>query len=272
LWRYPVKSMAGEQLNTAEVTASGVRGDRAYALVDAEDNKVATAKSTRKWPDILRFAAQFERESGEAGAAPPARITFPDGRTASTAQSDIEQLLSSAFGRKVTIMAQAPDGLLLEFPEGTLGGDYASATEIPIAGGAPPGTFFDYAAMHLVTTTTLESLQKRYPQGTVDVRRFRPNLVVDTGVTERPFPENDWVGRTISIGDEVQLRVMIACPRCVMTTLPQSTLPHDAGMLRAIAECNRLDLDAFGKLPCVGVYAQVTRTGFVRKGDKVAIA
>src|SRR5437868_3473952 len=125
LWRYPVKSMAGEQLDTAEVTASGVRGDRAYAIVDVEDNKVATAKSTRKWPDILRFAAQFERESGAAGAAPPARITFPDGRSASTAQSDIGDVLSSTFGRKVSIMAKAPEGLLLEFPEGTLGGDYA---------------------------------------------------------------------------------------------------------------------------------------------------
>jgi uncharacterized protein YcbX len=162
--------------------------------------------------------------------------------------------------------------LLLEFPEGTLGGDYASATEIPVAGEAPPGTFFDYAAMHLVTTATLQSLQNHYPQGTVDVRRFRPNIVVETGAAEQPFPENDWVGKTIGMGDEVQLRVLIACPRCVMTTLRQSTLPHDAGMLRAIAECNRQDLDALGKLPCVGVYAQVTRTGLVRKGDKVAIA
>ncbi len=142
-------------------------------------------------------------------------------------------------------------------------------TESPIAGGAPSGTFFDYAVVHLVTTASLRQLQDHYPRGRFDVRRSRPNFVIETD--ERGFVENAWIGRTLALGDEVVLRVTIPCPRCVMPTLPQGNLPHDPGILKAAVQTNRLNLGDFGELPCIGVYADVVRPGLVRRGSILQI-
>ena len=142
-----------------------------------------------------------------------------------------------------------------------------SATEAPLAGAAPVGTFFDYACVHLITTGTLDGLSKLYPQGDFDVRRFRANFVVQSD--GGPFSENSWLGRTLAIGDEVLLKVSIPVPRCVNTTLPQDGLAHDPGILRTLAQHNRCDLGDLGRLPCAGVYADVVRTGLVRCGDAV---
>jgi len=83
------------------------------------------------------------------------------------------------------------------------------------------------------------------------------------------FVENGWVGRTLRLGSEVRLRVTRPCGRCVMTTLPQSDLPHDPGILRTIAQHNMQDLGEFGTLPCAGVYADVLKPGTIRCGDAV---
>lgn len=155
----------------------------------------------------------------------------------------------------------------IEFPEGTLGGLHEKTTELPLAGGAPAGSFFDYGSVHLVASSTLEHLQTAYQQGRFDVRRFRPNLVV--GFNGEPFIENSWAGRAVTVGNQVVLRVTIPCPRCVNTTLAQASLPRDPGILRTIAQLNRLDLGDFGRLPCVGVYAEVVKAGVVRRDDVV---
>lgn len=108
-----------------------------------------------------------------------------------------------------------------------------------------------------------------YPRGSFDIRRFRPNIVVET--TEPGFCENDWQERTMALGREVRLRVTIPCPRCVIPTLPQDGLPHDPGILRTIVQHNRQDLGDFGKLPCVGVCADVLQPGLIRRGDIVRL-
>jgi uncharacterized protein len=124
----------------------------------------------------------------------------------------------------------------------------------------PSGTFFDLAILHLLTTSTLDRLRELYPRGRFEVRRFRPNIVV---ATEEPgFAENDWIGRMVSIGDEVRLRVTGPCPRCVMTTLPQGNLPKDPGILRTAAQENQAN---------VGVYADVVKGGSVRRSDPVVL-
>jgi len=265
IWRYPVKSMAGEGISLARVTQRGLLGDRIYALVDKESNRAATV---RTWAAALfSYHSQFLTEP-ELGTPPPAvRITTPDGRTLTTTDSDIDEHLSAAFGRNLTVMTAAPAGLLVEFPAGTLGGKLIDATEVPLAGAAPPGTFFDYACVHLIATSTIDHLQGAYPHGRFDVRRFRPNVVIRS--QGQAYIENSWAGRTLAIGNEVVLRVSIPCPRCVNTTLPQGDLPHDAGILRTIAQYNRLDFGDFGKLPCAGVYADVVKPGTIRRGDVV---
>src|SRR5438874_13822623 len=101
LWRYPVKSMMGEELNATEVTEHGLLGDRAYALVDSADGKAATAKNPRKWPRLFDFRATCIAPVPVAAQVPPVRITLPDGTTVTSDQGDRNQILSQALNREV---------------------------------------------------------------------------------------------------------------------------------------------------------------------------
>ncbi len=116
--------------------------------------------------------------------------------------------------------------------------------------------------MHLLTTATLDRLRELYPQGRFEVRRFRPNIVVETANGEKDFVEDTWIGRMLAIGNTVRLRITGPCTRCVMTTLPQADLPRDAGILRATARHNRAN---------AGVYASVLQGGRIRRGDSVSL-
>jgi len=126
----------------------------------------------------------------------------------------------------------------------------------------PEETFFDCAMVHLLTTATLDRLRELYPQGRFEVRRFRPNIVVESASEEKGFVENAWIGHTLAIGDGVRLSITGPCARCVMTTLPQGDLPRDPGILRAAAQHNQVN---------VGIYAAVLRGGTIRRGDPVSI-
>ncbi len=97
LWRYPVKSMAGEELNSVDVTASGLRGDRAYALVDTANGKVGSAKSVKRFGELLKYQAQFVTQPGSDSVVPPVRITLPDGTSLDSACIHI--LTTSALQR-----------------------------------------------------------------------------------------------------------------------------------------------------------------------------
>jgi class 3 adenylate cyclase/uncharacterized protein YcbX len=265
IWRYPIKSMAGEELPAVEMTARGLLGDRIYALVDKASNRTAVVRS---WAAaLLTHRSQFVTEPQPGAPVPDVRITLPSGLTLTTSDPDIDERFSAVFGRSLTLMATAPAGLLIEFPAGTLGGALSNATEVPVAGGAPPGAFFDYGCVHLIATSTLDHLQKAYPEGRFDVRRFRPNIVIRS--QREPFIENSWVGGMLAIGDEVVLRITIPCPRCVNMILPQGDLPHDPGILHTVAQLNMRDVGNFGTLPCAGVYADVVKPGTIRRGDTV---
>jgi uncharacterized protein YcbX len=139
-----------------------------------------------------------------------------------------------------------------------------------IAGlGAPDGTFFDFSPVHVVTTASLRGLAEGHPDGRFEAARFRPNIVIDTDA--EGFPENGWPDRTIAIGDEVRLKGVIPVPRCVMTTMAQGDLPRDAGILRAAAERNHIEVGAIGARPCLGLYADVVEGGVIRTGDAVTL-
>lgn len=267
LWRYPIKSMMGEQLDTSTVTSRGLNGDRAYALVEKASNRAAVV---RTWASrLLSYRAEYIEEP--PGDGPPARVRIqtPEGVEMITTQPDIEARLSEPFGRTLSLMTQAPEGLLVEFPAGTLAGKAAEVTEGVGSAQAPAGTFFDVAPIHLIAMSTIERLSAAYPQGGVDVRRFRPNIVVaDAGDA---FVENSWVGRTLAIGDEVRLRVSLPCMRCVNVTLPQDDLGREPRLLKTIAQGNLVDFGDIGKLPCIGVYATVVTPGRVRTGDRVRV-
>jgi len=263
IWRYPVKSMAGEALQSVFVSDKGIVGDRVYAFVNEESNRTAVV---RKWAEsLLNYHPYFTSEPDPNSPVPPLRIVMPSGDTLSSVDSDLEEKISTLFERKLKLMTTAPPGLLIEVPVGTLGGALSEVTEFPLAGGAPAGAFFDYGCLHLIASSTLNHFQKKYPQGRFDVRRFRPNLVIHSDA--EPFVENAWVGRNIMIGQELILRVSIPCPRCISVTLAQDDLPRDPSILRAIAEQNMCDLGDFGTLPCAGVYAEVIKAGHIQRGD-----
>jgi uncharacterized protein len=264
LWRYPVKSMMGEELNASEITERGLLGDRAYALLDSADEKVATAKNPRKWPNLFDFRATFIEPPRISENVPPVRITLPDGTIATNQQSDLNQILSNALNRKVTLTGtgggQVGPVNAEEYWPDIEGLDYRdTVTEFAL----PEGTFFDCATVHLLTTATLDQLRELYPTGRFEVRRFRPNIVMEPAAGEKTFIENSWIGHTLAIGDEVRLSITGPCPRCVMTTLPQGDLPRDPGILRTAAQHNQAN---------IGVYATVVRGGTIHRGDPVRLA
>jgi len=261
LWRYPVKSMMGEELNATEITKDGLLGDRAYALVDSLDGKVATAKNPRKWPTLFDFRAALADAPRPGVRLPPVRITLPEGAIVNSEQPDVNRTLSNALKREVTLSASSdqPAATAEEYWLDIEGLDHRDAvTDF----GLPGGTFFDCAFVHLLTTATLDRLRLMYPQGRFEIRRFRPNIVVETANGEKEFVENAWIGQIVAIGDAVRLSITGPCGRCVMTTLPQGDLPKDPGILRTAVQQNHAN---------VGVYASVLQGGKVRRGDSVRL-
>jgi uncharacterized protein YcbX len=260
LWRYPVKSMMGEELNATEVTERGLLGDRAYALVDSSDGKAATAKNPRKWPHLFDFRATVIEPARAAAKVPPVRIALPDGTTVISDQGDLNQILSKALNREVTLGAAQRGAVNAEeyWPDMDGLDHRDTVTDFTL----PEETFFDVAMVHLLTTATLDRLRELYPQGRFEVQRFRPNIVVQLGSSEKSFAENAWVGHTLAIGTTVRLKITSPCGRCVMTTLAQGDLPNDPGILRTAAQHNQVN---------VGVYAAVERGGTIRRGDPIRI-
>lgn len=270
LWRYPVKSMLGEELSEAEVTQHGLLGDRVYALIDVTEGKAASAKNPVKWPTLLACKATFA-EAPKKGVAPPVvRLVLHDGSTTDSTSRDCHQILSKVLKR--TVILAVSDRGWMSGVHATLpstwtgkaeqywpdmdGLDYRDAvTDFSL----PRGTFFDGATIHLITDATLIKLYHTYPKGRFEPQRFRPNILVATPEGTKGFVEESWIGKTLKIG-EVQLTITGPCGRCVMTTLPQGDLPKDNGILRTAMQQNEGN---------VGVYAKVVQGGAIKRGDRL---
>ena len=283
LWRYPVKSMLGEELTSAAVTDRGVLGDRAWAVVDQADGKVASAKNPAKWKRLLELRPRFVDEPIEGQPAPPVEITFPDGSTART-DDGADEALSRFIGREVTLAATPPETGRFEEVWPTDVGEIApdefvantrvdtnadgeAVSDIVLAMAAPPGTFFDLSPLHVMTTATLDALSAAAPTADFDVRRYRPNVLIETGA--EGFVENEWPGKELSVGD-CTIRADLATMRCVMTTLSHGGVNADRETLRTIARENKIEIPGLGTWACAGVYATPTRTGTLARGDVVS--
>jgi uncharacterized protein len=270
--RYPVKSMMGEELTVADVTESGLIGDRAYALIDNATGKIASAKNPRKWARLFDCHASFVEPPRKGHPVPPVWIMLPDGSNITSDQPNANAVLSRFFEREVTLAKTAPESPALEeyWPDVDGLAHRETVTEESIALSSPKGSFFDYAVAHVITTNTLNRLRELYPQGRFEARRFRPNVIVAVAKSEPDFVENAWVGLSVEMGQSLVLKVSNPCPRCVMTTLPQADLPQDHGILRTAAQHNQPFVPALGTaMPSVGVYANVLRSGTVRRSDPV---
>jgi uncharacterized protein len=272
LWRYPVKSMQGEELAEAEVTAHGLLGDRVYALVDVAEGKTVSAKNPVKWPTLLGCKALFIEPPKKTAPPPAVRLALHDGSTTESTARDCHQIVSKALKRTV-ILAMADRGWMsgvhATLPAAWAGKgeqywpdmdglDHRDAvTEFTL----PKGTFFDGAILHLMTTATLEQLHEAYPKGRFQPARFRPNILIGTPKGMKGFMEQSWIGKTVKIGD-AQLAITGSCGRCVMTTLAQGELPKDNGILRTAVQHNEGN---------VGVYAKIVQGGTIKRGDRLAV-
>lgn len=272
--RFAVKSMLGEALERTPVAESGIPGDRTYALVDAATGSIASAKDPRRWGQLLGFHAAYDGEVDRDALV----ITQPDGVQIRATAGDIDAVLSAACGSEVRFSAGAvgtydyvwegEDIAPAEVITGTQTGtteDGRPISAMPF-GMMAPGTFQDVAPLTIITTSALRAMAAHHPDGDWSPARFRMNLVVDTvadGVVE-----NEWEGRRLVIGD-AELEVIGPAPRCVMTTLPQSGLARDRGILRTIAQHNRQPFGGFGVWACLGVYAKVLTPGELVLGAAV---
>ncbi|GLW69397.1 molybdenum cofactor biosynthesis protein [Kitasatospora phosalacinea] len=253
LHRHPVKSLLGEQVDRARIDAHGLAGDRRHALLDLTDGRIASAKEPRTWRRLLTLRAEGLEDGG-------ARITGPDGGVLDDGG------VSALLGRPVRLIGERPAGAKLRrsVPEQVLAAGVEAEVDSPeqeFGSAAEPGSFFDFAPLHLVTTASLAG---------APAARYRPNLVIDHD--GEPYAENAWIGRELAVGPDLRLRVIAATPRCAVPTLPHGTLPADPEALRRPARENRVrPLPAMQPLPCLGVYAQVLAPGVVGVGDAVTL-
>lgn len=271
LWRYPVKSMMGERLAGADVTEQGVLGDRGWATRDEVRGGIRGAK---KIAGLMRCAARYVSEPTPDQRSPLVEITLADGSSVRTDAVDVDAILSAALDHPVTLFPLQPaDDLdhyrrgagdtddLIEELRAVFGRegdeplpDISKLPPVIFEYESPPGTYFDAFDILVVTRQSLATIDG-------DVRRFRPNLVIDARSSTDPFPEFGWVGRTLRIG-EVELRVETECPRCVMITRGFADLAEDRSVLRRVVR------DADQNL---GVYASVVTPGRLEAGAEVTI-
>jgi hypothetical protein len=273
LRRYPVKSMLGEDVDAGDVTFTGLAGDRQLAVVSRTTGKIASAKFPRLWRDLLTLSAAAADDPAADGAV---RITLPEGKIVWSSDAGVDTILSGLLNELVTLTATPAPGAALDraVPEAVLrdGVDAQVPAELmEIGGGGPPGTFVDFAPLHLLTTSTLDRIAELSPHGRADLERYRPNIVIRT--TAAGFTENDWLERILRVGDDIVLRVIARTPRCAVPTLAHGLLPRDPDALRVLARHNRVEpLDSLDPEPCAGVYAEVLRPGRIRTGDQVRLA
>ncbi len=277
VWRYPVKSMGGESLPRASFGALGIAGDRGWALRDEDAGEVRGAK---KLPALMQCAARYDAEPAD-GRIPSVTMTLPDGATLRSGDADAAARLSALTGRRVTLWPLQPPERAEHYRRG-LPDDPDMETELrqifgrlpdeplPDLSTLPPelfeytsplGTYFDLLPVHLLTTASLRTLAAKNPAARFDVRRFRPNVLIEPGADVSALIETDWCGRSLRVGGAV-FAIAMPTMRCSMTAHATADLPKDPSVLRTIVR------DANQNL---GVYATVQQAGDVQVGDEVEL-
>jgi hypothetical protein len=276
IWRHPVKSMEGERIERAALGMNGIPGDRAWAVRDEERGGIRGAK---KIPLLMQCKARYASEPPATGPAPAPEITLPDGGVVRASDAGAAERVSAAVSRKISLWPLLPASALEHYRRGAP--DHPDAiTELRAMFGrtkdeplpdftqfppelmqyeSPPGTYFDAYPLLMLTDATLRKLRALAPSSVIDVRRFRPNLVIAS--ESEGFPENAWTGKQLRIGGAT-LDVLAPCPRCVMITHGFGAIPQDTGLMRTVVK--EADQN-------VGAYAKIASAGAVRVGDAVEL-
>lgn len=283
LWRYPVKSMRGESLPSVEVTDGGIAFDRGWAV---RDEKARTIRGAKFLGQLMQCSARYLPDRMvDNGRVPHACITLPNGTEINTDDERIHAHLSEVVGREVTIWPLQPASNEDHYRINTLEtGDIMSEVRKMMALKddepldlsqfppnlvrelttfvVPPGTYFDALPINILTEASLRHLQTLLPASKLDVRRFRPNIVVrdDQGISA--LLEERWLGKSLRVG-EVDISVVMRCPRCVMVTREQGDLPDDKSIMRTLVR----DLGQ-----CISVYGLIQAGGSLQIGQPILIS
>ncbi|WP_326534156.1 MOSC domain-containing protein [Pseudorhodoferax sp.] len=274
IWRYPVKGMAGEALATARLGAQGLAGDRIWAVRDVARGEIQSCKFR---PELLLCSASA---TAPEGAAAQVEIRFPDGAVLGGHDTAAHARVSALVGHASTLEPLRPlseldfyrrhkrdDHTWLDELKATfaredhepLPGFFDAMPEAAKEFVTLPGSFFLVTPFHVLTTATLAWLRGLQPASDWDARRFRPNVLIDTGHGQAGLLEQDWIGRQLVIGD-----ALVDCPgttpRCGAITRAQRELPADKSILRSVVR--HADQN-------VGVYGTVASGGELRLGDAV---
>lgn len=269
IWQYPVKTMIGGQVPSADLDEVGIVGDRTWTVRDDTTGAIANA---RKLGRLMRLAAR----AGDEGSV---TITLPDGRSVSSTDPAVNDVLSAELGRAVSLWQRPPAEQVDFFRRAPFTGDdvmaelrgifardeteplpdFSKFPAVSLEYETPPGAFYDCYPLLIMTTSALRSMAAAVPESIVDVRRFRPSLVIDTGDVDG-HPEFEWSGRRFSLGSAV-IEVINDCPRCAAVTHEISPdVPADRAILRHVVK----DLGQ-----AVGVYARVLQPGAIGVSDEL---
>lgn len=264
LFRYPVKSMGGEESEVLHLTETGVIGDRAYALQDAETGHTVSAKRPNKWPGILGWRAAFASDPEAGRPLPPLEIRLPTDAVLTIADpTTLEAEASRALGTRVTLEQADSSRATYEYHWPDMDGlVYQGRTyrdEIT-AHKTPPGTFFDSSMLHILTTASLEEMRRLAAPSRFERERFRPNILIESLTAKRGFVENEWIGGELMIGGTARVRIPGPCLRCVMVNLSQGSIPADPQILKSVFKHNNGNL---------GVKSEIATAGPVSVGDVV---
>ena len=214
LWRYPVKSLLGEELSAAELEERGVSGDRRFAITD-DEGKLGSGKTTRRFR-LLRglFDLSARTDGGRT------LVTLPDGRELDVGDVQLDTFLSEQYGDRLRVLEESM---------------------VP---------HHDVAPLHLLTTASLRWLRRQLPASKIDRRRFRPNIFLD--VAGEDLVEDSWVGRRFALGGAV-VEILDRAERCVMTTNAQQELPKDPAVLRTVTQLNDVCFGVFAAVDQPGL-------------------
>jgi uncharacterized protein YcbX len=277
LFRYPVKSMGGETPDQIDLLPEGMAGDRYWALRDESLGGISGAK---RFPELMGFSSRLLGPDSEDGA-PAAEIVFPDGRRLLTSDPEVAESISEVLGEAVTLWPLLPADQADHYRRGAPAHEDMETELRSIFGrtpdealpdmsvfppevfefASPPGTYFDAFPLHLMTSASLSTLQERAPDTVMDIRRFRPNFLIEEVGGESDFPEASWCGHRLAIG-EAEIEIIAECPRCVMTTHGFDDVPKAPAVMRTLVRENAGNL---------GVYAKTTKAGRIRVGDPVRL-
>jgi len=230
IFRYPVKSMAGELLEVARVGWHGIEGDRRLAFRRLTDTSAFPWLTASKLPELLLYKP-FGNESNTAELL-PTHVRTPDGKEFELRSDELREDISRRYGGDLELM-NLKHGI------------------------------FDEACMSVINLSTVQGVEREAGRE-LDVRRFRANVVIETGGTE-PFAEDIWLGRTLVFGEGnsgAAIRVTTRDERCVMVNFDPGTAERDSEVMKTIVRLNQ---------NYAGVYGTVVRSGELRVGQVVTL-